>query len=118
MTDYKVENYNDIGCMIFSTSEYNPTDFLSNIEKDLIERKYIGNVIFDLLLSNGNNYNRYIEANFDGTCFNSNSYELIESPKLELKKKSLNFYRENINFLENSILSKPIRFMIKKGHII
>lgn len=118
MKDYQVKKYNNFDCIVFSVSEYNPTDFLSSIEHDLIENNYIGDVIFDLLLANGNNYNRYLKAKFDGKVFKSDSYTLIEDPKYELKKRSLDFYRDNINFLENSIISKPLKFMIKKGLLI
>ena len=118
MKEYQAKKYNDIGYMIFSTSEYNPTDFISNIEKDLLKEKYKGNVIFDLLLSNGNNYNRYLNAKFDGKKFDGNSYTLIDEPKNEIRQKSLDFYKKNISILENSILSKPIKFMIKKGLIV
>jgi hypothetical protein len=118
MRDYQVERYDDIGCVIFSISEYNPTDYISTIEQDLIKESYKGNVVFDLLLANGNNFNRYLKAYFNGNGFNRDSYKIIDKPQHQLKKKSIDFYQKNIDFLENSILSKPIKFMIKKGYII
>jgi len=118
MRDFQIEKYDDIGCMIFSVSEYNPTDYISTIEQDLIQKSYLGNVVFDLLLTNGNNFNRYLKAYFDGDRFNRDSYKIIDDPQHQLKKRSVDFYQKNITFLENSILSKPIKFMIKKGYMI
>jgi hypothetical protein len=116
--DYRVKKYTDIGYIVYSTSVHNPTDCISEIERELIKTTYKGNVIFDLLLANGNNFNRYLTAYFDGINFNSESYQLISNPKDDLKQKSIDFYQKNIELLENSILSKPIRFMIKKGYSI
>lgn len=118
MKEYQAKKYHDIGFMIFSTSENNPTDNISIIEKDLMKKKYSGNVFFDLLLTNGNNFNRYLKAYFDGNSFEMDSYTIILEPKKELKKKSLDFYQKNINILDNSIISNPIKFMIKKGYIV
>ncbi|MDO9304702.1 MAG: type II toxin-antitoxin system RnlB family antitoxin [Sulfuricurvum sp.] len=118
MKDYQVKKDNELGYMIYSTSEHNPTDCISKIEKELIKKSYKGNVFFDLLLSNGNNFNRYLKAYFDGNNFQKDSYVIIAEPQIELKKKSVEFYQRNIELLENSILSKPIKFMIKKGHAI
>jgi len=118
MRDYQVEKYDDIGCVVFSISEYNPTDYISKIEQDLLQKSYSGNVVFDLLLANGNNFNRYLKAYFNGNEFNNDSYKIIDEPQHQLKKKSLDFYQKNIALLENSILSKPIKFMIKKGYVI
>ena len=118
MREYRLKKYNDIGYMIYSISSYNPIDCISKIEKEFDKKSYKGNVIFDLLLSNGNNFNRYLKAYFDGNRFKPDSYSIISEPKIELKKKSTEFYKKNINFLENSIISKPNKFMIKKGYII
>ena len=118
MKEYQVKKYPDIGYMVFSISESNPTDYILSIEEELLKKQYSGHVFFDLLLTNGNNFNRYLKAYFDGGKFQQNSYTILSEPEVKLKKKSVNFYQKNIKFLEHSILSKPIKFMIKKGHII
>ena len=117
MREYEIKQHSKIGFIVYSTSYYSPTEYIQNIEKVLRELNYIGSVYFDLLLSNGNNFNRYMKVNFDGKKF-KNNFEIVSNPQLELKKESLKFYQNNFELLENSILSKPIKFMIKKGVVI
>ena len=48
---------------------------MQDIEKDLAKKNLKGLVLFDLLLSNGDEYNRYVEAYFDGKFFELSSFK-------------------------------------------
>jgi len=73
MKKYQVKKYPDIGYIVFSISASNPTDYMLKIEQELLKKRYLGNVFFDLLLANGNNFNRYLKAYFNGNKFQKNS---------------------------------------------
>jgi len=90
-----------------------PTDYLQDIEEELQQKKHTGKILFDNLLSVGNNSNRFIEANFNGLEIELTSFKVIKADD-NIKNTVLLFYNENYNFVLNSILSKPLKFRIRK----
>ncbi|WP_195938459.1 type II toxin-antitoxin system RnlB family antitoxin [Romboutsia sp. 1001713B170131_170501_G6] len=116
MQIYEIAKTKDIeySSIIFSTDCSNPIDDLTNIEKDLRHEGYIGKVIFDLLLVNGNCNNRFIEAFFNGQKFDRQSFKNHNLISQELKAIITDFYYINSGIVENSRLSKPIKFLIKR----
>ena len=108
---------NETQYIVFSTSYISPTHTLKEIEEELStqinEEKEI---IFDLLLSNGNNSNRYGKAIYDGRKFKFRSFEVINIPKKsKLRKFSAQYYQEHIEFVNNSILSSVQKKLIING---
>jgi len=93
-------------------------DQKETIEKDLKKRGVKGKIIFDLLLSHGNNPDRFYEASFDGEKINEESLKAANSISKTIKKISGKFYREQDQCLENSVLSKAQKFLIKRGQLI
>jgi hypothetical protein len=81
--------------VIFATSGINPLSDLSAIEKELIKRDGPCNVLFDLLLSNGETSNRYITAFFDGTRFSRETFKTLHSVPKEFKKIARGYYARN-----------------------
>jgi len=77
-----------------------------------------GKILFDLLLSHGNNPDRFYEASFDGEKINEESLKAAKSISKTIKRLSMGFYQEQNGFLENSVLSKAQKFLIKKGQFI
>ncbi len=104
--------------IIFSISYLNPMDQKEAIEEDLKKSGAKGKVIFDLLLSHGNNPDRFYEASFDGEKINEDSLKAANSISKTIKKLSGNFYREQNQCLENSVLSKAQKFLLKRGQLI
>ena len=103
--------------VVFSTFFMSPLDFLEEIEEELsIQTNEEKEVIFDLLLSNGNNSNRYGKAIYDGKKFKHGSFEVISIPKDDkLREFSMQYYKEHANYVNNSILSSAQKFLIKNG---
>ncbi|MFC0876039.1 type II toxin-antitoxin system RnlB family antitoxin [Saccharicrinis sp. FJH2] len=99
--------------LVFSTSYLSLENYLYDLATILHKRKYKGNVIIDLLLSNGKAKNRYIQIYFDGANFKIDLAKILR-PNKELKEKSLNFYANNSEFLYNSVLNKSQVYLIKK----
>ena len=88
------------------------------IEKDLREIGAKGKILFDLLLSHGNTPDRFFEAIFDGDEISEDSLKSIESISKKIKEISLDFYHSQQGFLENSVLSKAQKFLIKKKALL
>lgn len=97
--------------LILSTSYVNPLQNISEIEKTLKAKNI--RILFDLLLSNGNSENRFIEATFNGEKLDN--FRNCNNVDIEIRKKAGQFYQENTNLLNNSVLSRPTKFLISKG---
>ncbi len=108
-------NGTDYSYLVLSTSYVNPIENLSEIEKNLEDSLRI-KVLFDLLLSNGNSTNRFIEGIFDGKRFID--FKVCENVDSDIKKESGKYYQENLELLHNSVLSGPQRFLISKGKVL
>ncbi|MCL6446048.1 MAG: type II toxin-antitoxin system RnlB family antitoxin [Alicyclobacillus sp.] len=89
-------------------------DSLGEISNDL-NGKFHGRVLFDLLLSNGNASNRFLEAEFDGKKFDFRSFKIAGTVDDTIKKLASGFYKEHSDFLDDSILPRHQKFLIKKG---
>lgn len=111
----KLRSYTHI---IFSTCYLNPIDQKEEIEEDLKERGVKGKILFDLLLSHGNNPDRYYEASFDGEKINEESLKVAKSISKTIKSLSMNFYREQKQSFDSSILSTAQKFLIKSGRLL
>ena len=115
---YSLKKNNKIGYIIYSISFQSPLEQLAQIEEELSREHFKGDVYFDFLLSNGNNHNRYLKAFFDGQKFNLKTFQVVDKPMKQLIKESNLFYTHNPQLLENSILPRSVKFMIKKGYTI
>jgi hypothetical protein len=121
MKEYDIKTFQkgnkEVQYVVFSTFFMSPTDFLEEIEKELsMQINEEKEVIFDLLLSNGNNSNRYGKAIYDGKKFKHRSFEVISIPKDdELRKFSMQYYKEHADYVNNSILSSAQKYLINNG---
>lgn len=90
-------------------------EYLDEVKEELIELKYDGRVLFDLLLCNGFQKNRFISLDFKNNQFNIKScIVVIPDDKLIIERND--FYRKNSDLLENShILSESQSFLLLKG---
>lgn len=88
------------------------TEVLNDVETTIKKKKYFGNVIFDLLLSNGLN-NRFFEIPFENEKFAINKIKKIDQPNNKLLNKANKYYRENVNFINDSIITRIEKSNIK-----
>lgn len=112
---YRIENISDRVVLIFCTTYINPISYLPVIEKDLGEIKFSGKIIFDLLLANGYNSNRFVEADVIESKINRRSMRVIEPSNLDelLLKKIRIFYKSNPDILEgNAILLDEEKYQL------
>ena len=108
-------NHNIYGYIIFSISFHKPLEFKTEIEKYLLKKSYNGRVIIDTLLSIGNSNNRFKEIYFDGSKLILNSIKVITKLDSQLDTFIRNFYYNNFEKLDTSLLTKPKIFKLRKG---
>lgn len=66
-------------------------------------------VLFDLLLSNGDNFNRFAEAYYDGNELSTRLINIIEMPDNEVKELN-HYYKGKTKELSKSVLSMRERY--------
>jgi len=107
---------NGLLAVIYSLGYDSPMNHLCSIEGELKKYGSSGEVVFDLLLSNGNTSDRFYRAIFNGEHLVESSIKKIKNPSSEIQKESLSFYHHKQEYLLNSVLNKAQRFLIKKNH--
>lgn len=117
MRNYSIE-FNTMvkySAVIYSASYVSPLDDLLLIEEDLRFHVLKGTyVLFDLLLSNGENYNRFVEGFFDGKTVKQESLKIVDiaGKELELINKH---YAGKARILNNSVLTPSAKFKYMKS---
>ena len=92
--------------MIVSSVCYvSPLQELKELAIELAQKHYRGAVLFDLLCVNGNNSNRFISIQFNGSQFDRSTAKPIENPNNNIVSLQKEFYKENNLFISNSVLS-------------
>ncbi|MED3627982.1 type II toxin-antitoxin system RnlB family antitoxin [Bacillus subtilis] len=105
--------------IIYLTSSCKPFESVSCIQSDLYQ--IYGNkpavILFDLLLSNGNEPDRFYKATYDGEKLDLKTLESIQKDEEEESILALSsvFYRMNFHYLDASALTFKQRKMILKG---
>ena len=102
--EISIINSFDNKVLVLSKGANTMSDYISDIATLLSEKSYRGEVIFDLVLSNG------IEDRYYGVNFNGNSFDLITlnrytNVSFEILRQSKMYYREHIKLLRSSNLS-------------
>ena len=104
--------------VIISKTYCNAEEFICELESELYHMNFNGQVIFDLLLSNGlRSNNRFMHSNFDNIW----NLEPIKSEHIptEYKRCINNFYKSNSDILNRGILlKKDIDYLIKNFEAI
>lgn len=106
--NYKLE-HSKLGLVISSISYESPLQDLPEIELYLKVEHYVGDVVFDLLCSNGNELNRFVTMTFDGSSFNRRTFNVLINPPKELLEHQNLFYSQNKLHISNSVLSSSAR---------
>lgn len=91
--------------IVTAISEDHPLRKLKLIALELVEKKFRGTVIFDLLFFNGNEINRFVFMTFDGLKFDKKhvSHSAHIDPKLEMYQNT--YFLNNPLLLQSSVLS-------------
>ena len=92
--------------VVYAISFENPLQELSNISRELTSIIHKPcDVLFDLLLSNGDEFNRFVLGRFDGTNIDYDSLRIIDLDDTVLVQTINSFYHGKYDYLNNSVLS-------------
>lgn len=108
----KIEN-NEFGFLALSLDYSRLDEYICDVEMELKNKRYIGKIIFDLLVINGIN-DRFYSCSFDGSKILLNSLSCLKDVDSCLQKVSSSFYLSNFEIINDSYISKQSKFLIKK----
>lgn len=110
MSYIDIQKTNSNLVIIYATSYFNPLGNLEQLSEELAASiKESCDILFDLLLSNGDSYNRFVTCKFDGGNIMRDSIDIISEDCIEptYKKIISNYYRRlDKSRYMNSALSK------------
>lgn len=100
----KVNNCMDYNYVVYPTTYINPLAKPSTLNMQLKEQNVdAGFILFDLLLCNGENFNRFAKAYYDGTKIVSSSIELVDITDEEVQIVE-QYYAQNKSALKKGVL--------------
>lgn len=101
---YQIEKISDRVVVVFSTTYINPISYLPAIEKDLGKMDSNGKIIFDLLLSNGHSFNRFVEGAVSNGKVDRRSMKVVTSSSLDniIIRKAVDFYKSHPSLVESN----------------
>lgn len=103
---YEIKNIYDDCILVLSTTYETPLEYASEIEACLNASEFTGTILFDLLLCNGNVYNRFAKGVFENGEIDYASIKVIDIGEIAdaITEISENFYRANQSLLESSYI--------------
>lgn len=81
---YSIRTTDDkhFAAVIVAMGYQSPLEHLPSIVKELHEKSISGEVLFDLLCSNGYEWNRFASMRFNGQNFERKTFQVIDSNKV------------------------------------
>ena len=105
----------DYNWLVIATSYISPLLVLDDLRKEL--RNETGCVLFDMTLINGMEYNRYISALMNNGTFDRTSFKAVATISDNLRSISRKFFVEHPALVDESVISKPIKYLLKAGNV-
>lgn len=95
------------------------SEYISELELTLRNKNFKGNVVFDLMLSNGyKSHNRFLCSKFDGQFFYELHHYSLDSRHRLILEKLKGYYFSNEDLLSKGILSRKEILTIKTTHTV
>lgn len=108
MNNLEIEKLNNskYEYLVLFTSYADSLADISEIVKYLQKKNCVsGELLFDLLLVNGNSFNRFVEAYYDGRSLNPDTYNIVENIDSTIKNRTKLIIKRNMKYLSNSVLT-------------
>ncbi|WP_411829495.1 type II toxin-antitoxin system RnlB family antitoxin [Pseudomonas shirazica] len=95
--------------VVTATSYENPLSSLSIIAKEMRNSRHSSKevVIFDLLCSNGEEWNRFASMSYNGTDFEKNTFNIISKSDIpaDLVETQSHFFQTHPEYLLDSVMN-------------
>lgn len=101
--------------LIIPTSCENPLSHFEEISKQLKVEQ--AKILFDLTLINGTSKNRYIYCDFCSGKSYFQSCHLVNEVNDYIKSIVKNYYMQNEEVVQNSVIPNSLKFLLKSGMI-
>lgn len=101
--------------LVIATSSISPLSCLDEIVAEL--NNIDANVLFDLTLINGINSNRYLQGKCLSGKFSLKDFATVQDIDLNIKTISYKFFRNNEYIVQNSVLTKTVKFLLREEMI-
>lgn len=105
----------DFPVVVMSTGVNLPQDHLEDVAEELRQRKIFGDVVFDLLTSNGSRAQRFFATGFDGKSFMSRPRFKEVNPADEVREATARYLHGHLEEFDLSLLTPAMRYAAKKG---
>ena len=102
---YIIQKVNDLSFLVISKDYSRVDEILPELSMDLKKKKARGDIVFDLLLSNGNNSSRFFTIFFNGENFEIITLKKIPRPSTPILNKVNAYLKLNKELLKNSVLT-------------
>lgn len=109
---------NEDTLVCFSIDRARPDSYMDELEDELRQLAYRGEVVLDLFAANGNNYRRFMRLPFDGVKLHwlqakITKFDTIPSAVLDFCN---DFYLSHPEIIENSVLSRDAQLKFLGDH--
>lgn len=113
MKRYHILNLKTDSCkVVVATSYVSPLSQVYAIANELKSIDYKGEVIFDLVLSNGFSSNRFLKTVFDGDQLNIAKIEVLSKVKNNILDELYVFFYEHPQYVKASSLPEPQKYVL------
>jgi hypothetical protein len=103
---FSIEKVSDTTAVVFANSYVNPVSFMPYIEEQLASMNFSGEVIFDLLLSNGYSFNRILATNAVEGKVDRKAFKIVDLSSLGkvVAQKIEAFYKSNDVLVQSNFI--------------
>lgn len=105
----------EISALVLAADIESPLEHIEDVERELTESNIKGLVVFDLLVSHGNKNNRFFSGFFNGDKFSDRMFKSELSSYLIFSELSAPHLKNHVHDINDVLLSKAMKFAIKKG---
>jgi Antitoxin to bacterial toxin RNase LS or RnlA len=98
--------------VVIATTYVSPLSQVHFIARELNTIGYKGEVIFDLVLSNGFSSNRFLKTDFDGEQLNIGKIEVVSKVKCNILDELYSFFYEHPEYVKESSLPEPQQYVL------